>query len=128
MKHSKQIFGAVLACILASSQAIADEQIFNIRDQGAIPDGKTRCTTAIQRAIDECAASGGGTVYFPPGTWLSGTIELRSHITLKLDAGCRSFLADGSEFRQNHPARIVVSYEGSGRQFLGVEFNPLGGY
>jgi polygalacturonase len=61
----------------------------DIRQYGAVSDGKTLCTAAIQKAVDHCAAAGGGTVYFPPGVWLSGTIELRSHVTLRLDAGCR---------------------------------------
>ena len=50
-----------------------------------LPGGKTLSTAAIQKAVDHCAAAGGGTVYFPPGVWLSGTIELRSHVTLRLD-------------------------------------------
>ncbi len=53
---------------------------------GAAADGKALCTEAIQQAIDRCAAAGGGTVYFPPGTYLSGTIFLKSHVTLHLEA------------------------------------------
>jgi hypothetical protein len=63
--------------------------VYDVRHYGAAPDGKTLCTAAIQKAVDQCAAGGGGTVYFPPGVWLSGTIELRSQVTLQLDAGCR---------------------------------------
>ncbi len=61
---------------------------YNILDFGAKPDGKTLCTQAIQNAIDQCVENGGGTVYFPAGTWLTGTIYLESHITLWLDSGC----------------------------------------
>ena len=61
---------------------------YNILDFGAKPDGKTLCTEAIQNAIDQCSENGGGTVHFPAGTWLTGTIYLESHITLQLNSGC----------------------------------------
>jgi len=61
--------------------------VFNIKNFGAVGDGETLNTMAIQAAIDSCAKSGGGTVYFPAGTYLSGTIFFKSHITLFLDAG-----------------------------------------
>lgn len=60
----------------------------NILDYGASPDGKTNCTKAIQRAIDEVFQAGGGLVYAPPGQFLVGGIELKSRITLYLEAGC----------------------------------------
>jgi polygalacturonase len=44
-------------------------------------------SAAINQAIDAAAAAGGGTVYFPAGTYLSGSIRLKSHITLDLGAG-----------------------------------------
>ena len=61
--------------------------VFNIRDFGAVPDGKTLSTAAVQRAIDTCGQAGGGTVYVPPGTFLTGTLLLRSNVTLYLEAG-----------------------------------------
>lgn len=61
--------------------------VFNIRDFGAIPDGKTICTKAIQRALDACGQSGGGMVYVPPGVYLTGTLNLRSFTTLYVEAG-----------------------------------------
>lgn len=45
----------------------------NILDYGAVPDGRTLCTGAIQRAIDLCEK--GGTVYIPKGTFLSGGVR-----------------------------------------------------
>ena len=51
------------------------------------PDGRTLCTEPIQKAIDACAAAGGGTVRFAGGKFLSGTIYLRSHVTLEVAAG-----------------------------------------
>lgn len=60
----------------------------SILDYGAVPDGKTMNTRAIQRAIDETFQSGGGLVYAPPGTFLIGGLELKSRVTLYLEAGC----------------------------------------
>lgn len=54
---------------------------------GAKGDGKTENRQAIERAITAAAAAGGGTVEFPPGQWLTGSIRLRSHITLHLEPG-----------------------------------------
>jgi len=77
-----------IVCILAVGPAIAAEELYDVRDYGAKPDGETLCTASIQKAIDACSQSGGGTVYLPPGTFLSGTIYFKSGITLKLAAGC----------------------------------------
>lgn len=60
---------------------------FNITNFGAIADGKTISTKAIQKAIDSCSTSGGGTVYFPAGIFITGALKLRSNINLYLSAG-----------------------------------------
>ncbi len=57
-------------------------------DYGAKPDGKTPATRSLQRAIDEAAAAGGGVVYVPAGRFLTGRLDLKSHVTLHLEAGC----------------------------------------
>jgi polygalacturonase len=56
----------------------------DVRDFGAIGDGLTMCTTAIQKAVDSCAALGGGRVTLPAGTYLSGSVRLRSRVELYL--------------------------------------------
>ena len=60
----------------------------SILDYGAVPDGKTMNTKSIQRAIDAVFAAGGGLVYAPQGTFLTGGLELKSRVTLYLEAGC----------------------------------------
>ncbi|QHN04962.1 glycoside hydrolase family 28 protein [Granulicella sp. WH15] len=60
---------------------------FNVRSFGAVGDGSTIDSPAINRAIEAAAAAGGGTVHFPAGTYASYTIRLKSHISLHLDAG-----------------------------------------
>lgn len=51
---------------------------------GAIADGKADNTEIIQKAIDECFEAGGGVVFFPAGTYMSGTIFLKSNVTINL--------------------------------------------
>lgn len=58
-----------------------------VTNYGAIGDGETLETEAIQSAIDACADGGGGTVRLPAGTYRTGTIFLRSHVMLHLDGG-----------------------------------------
>ncbi|MFZ1936639.1 MAG: glycosyl hydrolase family 28-related protein [Thermoguttaceae bacterium] len=77
----------VLFALLLAAVPLWAEEVANVRDLGAVPDGKTLCTEAIQQAIDRCGSAGGGTVDFPPGTYLSGTVFLKSRVTLRLEAG-----------------------------------------
>ena len=60
---------------------------FNVRSFGALGDGKTIDSPAINRAIDAATATGGGTVRLPAGTYLSLSVRLKSNIRLHLDAG-----------------------------------------
>jgi hypothetical protein len=62
------------------------EQSFNIMDYGAIGGGKALNTVAIQKAID-AAAKVGGCVYVPGDTFLTGTLMLKSNMTLELAPG-----------------------------------------
>jgi hypothetical protein len=59
----------------------------NVRVAGARGDGARLDTRALQSAIDRCAAGGGGTVWFPAGAYLSGTLFLRDRVTLHLEPG-----------------------------------------
>jgi polygalacturonase len=60
---------------------------YDVKAYGATGDGRTLDTAAINRAILAAEAAGGGTVCFSPGTYLSGSIRLRSNLTLCLEAG-----------------------------------------
>jgi polygalacturonase len=84
-------FLLLLVCSITTS---ASNVFYNIKDFGAKGDGITLDTKAINDAIDAASAAGGGTVYFPAGTFLSFSIHLKSHISLFLDAGSILLAAD----------------------------------
>lgn len=67
------------------TQPIFPARKCNIADYGAIGDGKTKDTAAINKAIDDCSQKGGGQVLIPRGKWLTGAIRLASNIDLHLD-------------------------------------------
>jgi polygalacturonase len=62
-------------------------RVYNIRDFGARGDKTTIDTAALQAAIDACNRDGGGTVLVPAGTFVIGTVELKSNVTLRISAG-----------------------------------------
>ncbi len=61
--------------------------VFDVRAYGARGHGDSADTQAIQDAIDACHAAGGGRVVFPAGTYQSGTVRLRDHVTIHLERG-----------------------------------------
>ncbi|HEY3938624.1 MAG TPA: glycosyl hydrolase family 28 protein [Bryobacteraceae bacterium] len=71
----------------AASESGKSSNFQSVRALGAQGDAKTKDTEAIQKAIDSMNAAGGGTAYVPPGTYLTGGIELKSNVTLLLEAG-----------------------------------------
>jgi polygalacturonase len=79
----------VATVILAVSclDGIVLAKVYDVRDYGAVADGKTVDSPAINKAIDAAAAAGGGTVHLPAGQYLSFSIRLKSNITLHLDQG-----------------------------------------
>jgi len=83
-----RFFGSAIALLigLAAAGASNAAQVCDVHDFGAKGDGQTKDTRAIQAAIDACTLKG-GTVYFGGGRYVSGTLLLQSHVTLKLDHG-----------------------------------------
>jgi len=61
--------------------------ISNVKDFGAVGDGTTLCTIAIQKAIDKCAEENGGKVIVPPGRYLTGPLFLKSNISFEVYPG-----------------------------------------
>ena len=63
------------------------EEVFYVNDYDAIADGSALTTTAIQKAIDAAAATGGGTVSFKPGNYLSGSIFIKENVHFTIPEG-----------------------------------------
>ena len=102
--------------ILIASALIAAGADFDVRTQGAVGDGKTKDTAAFQKAIDACAAAGGGDVTVPVGDYLIGSIELKSRVTLRLEAGSHLIgspdLADYPVIKVRWEGRLVDGHRG----------------
>jgi len=81
-----QYTGLQILLLLLIIYSVSEAKEYNVTDFGARPDGKTLVTHEIQKAIDE-AAQEGGVVVFPSGKYLTGTIYLKSNITLRLEKG-----------------------------------------
>lgn len=71
----------------AIREPVIPESRFVLTDYGAVEGGTALNTVAFERAIDACAAAGGGHVIVPAGTWLSGPIVLKSHVDLHVEKG-----------------------------------------
>ncbi len=89
MKKSIYFFLLLSILLLPSIFCIANETtpFFNVKNYGAIGDGKTLDSKAINAAIEAASHAGGGTVYMPAGNYFSGSIRLKSDITLLIDQG-----------------------------------------
>ena len=61
--------------------------MINVKDFGAVGDNTTNDAKSIDEAINECSVSGGGTLHFPPGRYIAGTIHLKDNITFDIAPG-----------------------------------------
>ena len=106
---------ALVACgpagATAPAPSVAAGGTFNVRDFGASGDGHAKDTAALQKALDACAAAGGGTVVVPAGVYLTGSVVLGPNTTLKLDRGASLV---GSPDIADYPV-VRVRWEGEFR-------------
>jgi len=84
------------------------EKRYNIAERGALGDGKTLNTKAIQDLIDECSKNGGGTLVVPAGVFLSGSIFLKPGVNIELQKG--AILKGSTDI--NHYAKLNTRIEG----------------
>jgi hypothetical protein len=84
MRPTLPLLAVLLLAPLAALHA-AEQRVFDITAFGAKSDGQTINTSAIQKAIDACHAAGGGTVLVPRGVFVSGSLRLKSRVTLKVE-------------------------------------------
>ncbi len=91
MKKQLTTLFFTLCCGVAAAAGV-----YNVRNYGAKGDGKTLDSPAINAAIEAAVRDGGGQVLLPAGTYLSGSIRLKSNIDLHLSAGCTILAAPAS--------------------------------
>ena len=68
-------------------EPVFPDKTFKITDFGAVADGKTLNTEAINKAITTCSEQGGGTVLVPKGEFLTGAVHLKSNVNLHVEEG-----------------------------------------
>jgi parallel beta-helix repeat protein len=113
------------------------QDIYDITKYKARGDGKTLNTKTIQRAIDDCAVNGGGTVWVPAGTFITGCIYLKNNVNLYLSNG--AVLKATPELSEYDPKTMALVYvkeasnvsitgmgmiDGNGKNFKFVEEGP----
>ncbi len=77
----------ILACCAGIFAGADSAGLYDVSAFGAVADGTTLDTAGIQAAIDACCGAGGGTVRVGPGRYLTGTLTLKSGVTLHLARG-----------------------------------------
>lgn len=93
VKGSRVLFALAILLFASGPLAVAAPQgtnpdrVFNVRNFGALGDGQTLDTGAIQAAIEAASQTGGGVVKLPAGTYLSGSLWLKSRVELNLESG-----------------------------------------
>ncbi len=97
--------------------------VFNIKDFGATGVKRQDARPAIQKAIDACAAAGGGMVYLPPGEYTTGGLVLRSHVRIFLEGGCTLFASEDPKaygLRDGQPYTAAV-FQGDDVENISIE-------
>ena len=109
-----KFFALLSALVFTTSAALA--QTYSVKTYGAVADGRTVATTAIQKAVDACNRAGGGTVEVPAGTYVIGTVFLKSNVNLHLDNGA---VLKGSANLADYHAYTMPVY---GQNYYGMLF------
>src|SRR5271170_7074211 len=95
---------SLLALVALTSPVAA--AVYSPADYGAVFGGASNDGAALQKAIDAAYAAGGGSVIVPAGkTLMSGSIELKSNVTLDLEQGSRLV---GSTLPSDYPDSIFI--------------------
>jgi polygalacturonase len=131
MKYQSWMLASVFCLVLWPGVSLpasdARSKIFDVRQSGAKGDGRTLDTAAIQKALDDCGAAGGGTVHFTAGTYLSQPLTVRAKTTVLLDTGATllaspvpaDFLKGGGDWLQARSSGDFIPFIG-GRDLTNV--------
>lgn len=113
--------GAALGACLLAAPSIAEAQthekigaskpsVFDVKTYGATGQRQDNATMAFRQAIDACTTAGGGVVNVPAGNYTVGTVQLKDHVTLNIDAGATLYLSqDREDFIEGSRAMIFAA-------------------
>lgn len=109
---------ALLLSLCLCAAAVLRAERVDMLNIGAEADGKTLNTKLINSTIHRLNSNGGGTLYFPAGTYLTGSIHMKSNITLELEAGATLLFSDNFD---DYLPYVEVRHEG----VMMKSFQPL---
>lgn len=112
----KWMTAAILVFLYVTSASA--QKTYNILNYGADNHGNEKVTSLIAKAINDASEAGGGTIYFPAGTYLTGPIVLKSNITIFIDAGALIKFSDDFD---DYLPMVKSRWEGT----TVVNFSPL---
>ncbi|MCX6238028.1 MAG: glycosyl hydrolase family 28 protein [Bacteroidia bacterium] len=101
---------------------VASKREYPVTQSGAVGDGITLNTKAIQSAIDQCAADGGGIIVVPQGIFLTGAIFLKQGVDLRID---KDGALKGTTNIDDYPA-VATRWEGEEREWTSALVNAFG--
>ena len=110
------------------------QKLFNVCDYGAVADGVTLNSQAVQNAIDDCAKQGGGVVFFPEGEYVLSTVFLKSNVKILIDGGakvlgCLDYYAYTPQEKIDYPAYQDESHTYFDHaMFVGRDLENIGVY
>ncbi len=104
MNKYSSIIISIITFFLISVSCNSPSNEFNVKIYGATGDGKTMDTEAINKTINACSNAGGGKVLFPSGgTYLTGSIHLKSNIVYEIEKGATVLGAPNGINAYDHP-------------------------
>ena len=108
-----------LTCLFLIAATCMQAKDYNVKDYGAVGNGRVLDHQAINATIDTCVAHGGGRVIVPAGTYLCGSIRLKSHVELHLMTGSK-ILAAPSEMKAYDEAEewTGTAYQDGGHTYF----------
>ena len=102
----------IVTCRVVQSQVVADSNsVYCISRYGAVADSKTSNTVAIQKAINDCHAHGGGTVVIPTGDFVTGSLRLYSNMNIYFQQGA---ILTGSTQNSEYGYQKDIGFTGPG--------------
>ncbi len=124
MRLDNKVFFLSSILFYLSTNVIAQtpNRFYNVKDFGARGDGVTIDENAINKAIDEAANEGGGTVYFPAGNYVSGSVHLKNNICLFIDQGATLIASTDSSLFDKPEKSINDIYQDYGHSHFHNSF------